>query len=162
MILLLNGSINAGKTTIGKSISNRKINFAHIEGDALRNFIRWMPLEETIKLNIKNAITIAKNFDEHNIHSVISYPLTADNLDYIKELLKGTSIELHTVALYPGIDKLKTNRGTRELTDEEINRIDVLHEMKITNPDFCTVIDNSTQTVEETTNSVLQAIGIKT
>lgn len=160
MILLLNGSINAGKTTIAKSIVKRSINFAHIEVDALRDFVRWMPLEETIELNIKNAVDIAKNFHDKNINSVISYPLSEDNFNYINELLLNTSIEVHAVALYPGIDKLKTNRGMRQLTDWEMQRIDVLHEEGLTKPCFGTIIDNSEQTIEETTDRVLKSIGI--
>ena len=161
MILLLNGSINAGKTTIAKSIVERSINFAHIEVDALRDFVRWMPLEETIELNIKNAVAIAKNFHEKNINSVISYPLSEDSFNYINELLLNSSIEVHAVALYPGIDQLKTNRGMRQLTDWEVQRIDVLHEMGLTKPCFGSIIDNSEQTIEETTDSVLKVVGIK-
>lgn len=162
MIILLNGSINSGKTTVAKSIVKRSINFAHIEVDSLRDFIRWMPLEETIELNIKNAIAIAKNFHENNINSVISYPLSEENFNYINELLLDSSIEVHAVALYPGIDKLKTNRGMRELTEWEVQRIDILHEMGLAKPCFGTTINNSEQTIEETTDNVLQIVGMKT
>ncbi|MFT6987213.1 MAG: adenylate kinase family enzyme [Psychromonas sp.] len=161
MIVLLNGSINSGKTTVAESIVERSINFAHIEVDALRDFVRWMPLEETIELNIKNAIAVAKNFHENDINSVISYPLSEDNFNYINELLLDSSIEVHAVALYPGIDKLRTNRGMRELTEWEVRRVDELHEMGLSRPCFGTVIDNSEQTIEETTDSVLQIVGMK-
>ena len=52
MIILLNGCINAGKTTVAKAIVSRTNEFAHVEADALRDFIRWMPLEESIELNL--------------------------------------------------------------------------------------------------------------
>tara|TARA_R110001583_G_scaffold40778_1_gene130095 strand:- start:21407 stop:21754 length:348 start_codon:yes stop_codon:yes gene_type:complete len=84
MIILLNGSINSGKTTVARAIVERAINFAHIEVDSLRDFIRWMPLEETIELNIKNAIDVAKNFHDNNINSVISYPLSEDSYLYTR------------------------------------------------------------------------------
>jgi len=160
MILLLNGSINAGKTTISKSIVERGINFAHIEVDVLRNFISWIPLEDSIELNIKNAVQIAKNFDDKNIHSIISYPLSNENYKVIKKQLKDTSIKIHAVTLYPGLKTLKSNRGDRALSAWEIKRIDELHEMKLTMPSFGIIIDNSKQTIEETTDSVLSAIGI--
>ena len=161
MIVLLNGCINSGKTTVAKSIVERSIGFAHIEVDALRDFVRWMPLEETIELNIKNAIAVAMNFHKNNINSVISYPLSEENFNYINELLLDSSIEVHAVALYPGIDKLRTNRGMRELTEWEVQRVDVLHEMGLSKPCFGTVIDNSEQTIEETTDSVLQIVCMK-
>jgi len=162
MILLLHGSINAGKTTIAQSIVARGIHFSHIEVDSLRNFIKWMPLEDTIELNIKNAIQIAKNFDEHNIHSIISYPLSDDNFVTITTQLKGTGIEVHAITLYPGLDTLKSNRGNRELSEWELHRIDELHNMALTQPSFGMSIDNSKQTIEETTACVLRAIGLHT
>jgi adenylate kinase family enzyme len=159
MIVLLNGCLNSGKTTVAEAIISRSIGFAHIEVDSLRDFIRWMPLEETIELNLKNAISIAQNFHERNINSVISYPLSKSDLSFIKDLLSGSEIEIHAVTLYPGIDKLKTNRGTRELTNWELNRIDELHVMGVTEPEFGTIIDNSSQTIDETVDAVLKIIG---
>ena len=66
MIILLNGCINAGKTTVAKAIVSRTNEFAHVEVDALRDFIRWMPLEESIELNLQknhneNLIVETKN-----------------------------------------------------------------------------------------------------
>jgi len=160
MIILLNGCINCGKTTVAEAIVERSLGFAHIEVDTLRNFVSWMDLEKTFELNLKNAISIAKNFHEENIHSVISYPLSEDNFNYINELLAGSEIEVHAVTLYPGIEQLKTNRGTRELDEWEVERIDILHEMGLSTPCFGTIIDNSQQSVTETTDSVLQAVGL--
>jgi adenylate kinase family enzyme len=159
VIILLNGSVNSGKTTVAEAIVARSIGFAHIEVDSLRDFIRWMPLEETIELNLQNAITIATNFHSKHISSVISYPLSKSDFEFIKDLLNDSSIEVHAVALYPGIDQLKTNRGNRELSEWEVNRIDELHRMGVTKPDFGTIIDNSSQTVEETVDSVLNTVG---
>ena len=159
MIILLNGCINSGKTTVAEAIVARAIGFAHIEVDSLRDFIRWMPLEETIELNLKNSIAVAKNFHEKNINSVISYPLSKGDFSLIKELLCDHNIEVHAVTLYPGIDKLKSNRGTRELTEWELNRIDELHAIGVTKPNFGTIIDNSSQTVEETADDVLRVVG---
>ena len=160
MIILLNGCINAGKTTVAKSLMKRSMGFAHIEVDTLRDFIRWMPLEQSIELNLKNAIAVAKNFDDANIHSVISYPLSEDNVNFINTLLVGTSIDVHAITLYPGIDKLKINRGARELTKWEVERIDVLHAAGLAKPCFGTIVDNSQQTVEETIDRILQIVGV--
>ncbi|RVU84524.1 hypothetical protein EOL70_09685 [Leucothrix sargassi] len=160
MIILLNGCINAGKTSVANSIVEHVPNVAHIEVDSLRGFVRWMPLEDSINLNIKNAIDIAKNFDKRGIHSVISYPLSEDNFAYINELLAGSDITVHVVALYPGIDQLKVNRGRRDLTDWEVQRIDELCKAGLATPKFGHVIDNSDQTIEQTRDSVLALVGL--
>ena len=159
MIILLNGCLNAGKTTVATAIVEQTTGLAHIEVDALRDFIRWMPLEESIELNLQNAVTVAKNFHARGISSIITYPLSSSDLTFIKGLLGDDSIPIHAITLYPGLDKLKINRGTRELTDVEFNRIDELHAMGVTTPDFGTIIDNSTQTVQETAAEVLKLAG---
>jgi adenylate kinase family enzyme len=161
MIILLNGCINSGKTTVAEAIVKRAAGFAHIEVDSLRYFIRWMPLEKTIRLNLKNAIAIAKNFNDESISSIISYPLSKSDFKFIKGLLSNCSIELHAITLYPGIEKLKTNRGARELTEWELERIEQLYDMGMANPDFGTIIDNSSQSVGETVDCVLNLVGVK-
>ena len=159
MIILLNGCINAGKTTVAQAIVSKTTGLAHVEVDALRDFIRWVPLEESIELNLQNAIAVAKNFHAKGISSIISYPLSRSDLVFIKALLGDETILVHAITLYPGLDKLKTNRGTRELTDWEFNRIGELHAMGIATPDFGITIDNSEQTVEETAAEVLRLVG---
>lgn len=159
MIILLNGCINAGKTTVAQAIIARSIGFAHIEVDVLRHFISWMPLENTVELNLKNAVAVAKNFHEQNISSIISYPLNKGDLNFVKNLLSDSFIDLHVITLYPGLDKLKTNRGNRELSQSELRRIDALHQMGVANPSFGVVIDNSAQTVEQTADDVLKIVG---
>lgn len=160
MIILLNGSLNAGKTTVAEAIVERSIGFAHIEVDALRDFIRWLPLEESIELNLANAIAVAKNFHARQISSIISYPLSQGDFEFIKGLLSESQIEVCAITLYPGIDCLKTNRGTRELTEGELNRIDELAELGVLEPSFGKIVDNSAQTVEETVATVLKIAGV--
>ena len=58
MIVLLNGSINSGKTSVAKAMCSKASGYAHIEVDSLRDFIRWMPLIESIQLNLKNAVSV--------------------------------------------------------------------------------------------------------
>ena len=159
MIILLNGCLNAGKTTVAKAIVSQTTGLAHIEVDDLRNFISWMPLEESIELNLQNAVAVAKNFHARGISSIITYPLSSGDLVFIKKLLGDATIPLHAITLYPGLDKLKTNRGTRELTNVEVNRIDELYAMGVVTPDFGITIDNSMQTVEETAADVLKLAG---
>ncbi len=132
--------------------------YAHIEVDSLRDFIRWMPLIESIQLNLKNAVSVAKNFHEKNLHSIITYPLSENDYLFIKDLLSDTNIELRAFTLYPGIEKLKMNRGARELTSWELNRIDELHNTGVTNPAFGITIDNSNQTIEETADQILSSL----
>ncbi|MBT3785476.1 GNAT family N-acetyltransferase [bacterium] len=158
MIILLNGCINSGKTSVAQAIVHTSEGFAHIEVDALRDFIPWMPLEESIELNLRNAISVAINLNEEKIHSIVAYPLSRVNFEFVKELLKDTRIEVFPITLYPGLELLKSNRGSRELTPWELSRIDVLHQAGYANPGFGTLINNSRQTIEETAHQVLKIV----
>lgn len=159
MVILLNGSINSGKTTIGHEILAMDIGFAHIEVDDLRHFISWMPLAQSIKLNLENAASVANNFNNAGIHSVITYPLSSSDYIYISRLLEGYGIEYVAITLFPGVENLKKNRGDRELTDWELSRIDELFEEGTATPDFGVTINNSDLSVKETAMAVLESAG---
>lgn len=159
MVILLNGSINAGKSTIGQFIAGMNIGFAHIEVDALRHFIRWMPLEESIAINLENAASVAINFHRRHIDSVITIPLSRHDYEYLADRLSRAGIAWCSITLFPGVSELKKNRGNRVLTDWEFNRIDQLVKDGLAKPDFGTIIDNSEMSVEETAFKVLESAG---
>jgi hypothetical protein len=157
MVLLLNGSINAGKTTVGKALCLRE-KWAFIEVDYLREFVSWMPIEESIDLNLENAVDVAINCDSRNIHSVIAYPLREQDYVYVSERFECSGIEAVPVTLYPGLDLLSVNRGERALTDWEVKRTKELFEQGVATPNFSHIIDNSALSVEETVDKVLEVM----
>lgn len=161
MVILLNGSINSGKTTVGKAIASMGFGFAHIEVDNLREFIQWMPLKQSIPINLENAASVAVNFHRHGIHSVITIPLSEDDYEFLCTYFKKQGLVYSAIALFPGIASLKSNRGSRALTAWEINRIDELVVEGCANPKFCTVVDNSAMSVEETARKVLELAGFE-
>jgi len=158
MIILINGSINSGKTTISKALVKRLKRTAHIEVDNLREFIDNVPLDEAISINIENAILVAKNLIEHKFDVIISYPLNKQRTRKIVEALKEISIEIYYFSLSPKFEKALTNRGKRKLTKWEIERIKYHYDKGVNNPGFGIVIDNTNQTVEETVNEIMDNI----
>lgn len=160
MVILLNGSINSGKTTVGKYIASLGMGIAHIEVDSLREFIRWMPLKDSIEINLENAALVAINFHKRNIDSVITIPLSEDDYNFLGSMLQSAGISYIAIALNPGVPELKKNRGGRELTEWELNRIDELAVEGSVAPSFCEVINNSELSVEATAKKVLQLAGL--
>ena len=73
-------------------------------------------------------------------------------------MLKGSEISIHPITLYPGINILKSNRGSRKLTKWELNRIDKLHEMNISKSEFSKVIDTSQLSIRETVDYLCEEI----
>lgn len=158
MIILLNGSINAGKTTVSKRLREMLPNTAHVEVDSLREFIAWMPLEESIPINIEAAIAVTKVFVRHGLNVVFSYPLRPEDYEIILREVAELNVPVHCVTLRPRLEVSQTNRGTRQLTDWERSRIRYHYETRLNDPDVGIIIDNSSQTPEETAREILRGI----
>ena len=161
MILLLNGSINAGKTTVSKQIVQMLPRTAHVEVDDLREFIRFMPLLESIPLNLANTVAVTRNFARFGLNVIVSCPLRQEDYDYLVQELTPLGIPIHTVTLRSSMAVTLTNRGTRELTEKELRRIPELYAEGIPNPPFGIIIDNTRQTPEETARHILNQLGTR-
>ncbi|MCK9273369.1 hypothetical protein M0P65_07575 [Candidatus Gracilibacteria bacterium] len=158
MIIFLNGSINAGKSTVAKILAKKLSDVALLEIDALRNMIEWMPIDQAVPINLENAISVIKNFSKRNLNVIVPYPVSQKNYDYVTENLKELETKIYFFTLAPKIEKTLTNRGTRELDDWERARIQHHYDIGIANPTFGEIIDNSEQTPEETADYILTKI----
>jgi len=158
MIIFLNGSINAGKSTVAKLLVKELSNTALLEIDALREMIGWMPIDQAVPINLENAISVIKNFSKRGLNVIVPYPLSQKNYDYVTSELKDLDTKIFVFTLSPKIEKTLTNRGTRELDDWERERIQHHYDTGIASPSFGEIIDNSEQTPQETTRYILTKI----
>ena len=158
MIIFLNGSINSGKSTIAKLLIKELPKTALVEIDAFHEMIEWMPIDEAIPFNLENALTVVRNFLNRGLNVIVPYPLSQKNYDYFVAGLKDLDIETHFFTLAPKLEKTLTNRGTRELTDWERQRIQHHYDVGIHKPNFGEIIDNTNQTPEETVKIILEKI----
>ena len=158
MIIFLNGSINAGKTTVAKLLANKIPDTAIVEIDSLRAMIEWMPIEKAVPINLENTISVIKNFTKRNLNIVVPYPLSQKNYDFVVNELKDINTKMYFFTLAPKLETILTNRGSRELNDLERERIKHHYDIGIHNPSFGIIIDNTNQTPEETTKDILAKI----
>lgn len=158
MIIFLNGSINSGKSTIAKLLVKELPNTALLEIDNLREMIDWMPLAESIPLNLENALSLIRNFIDRELNVVVPYPLSQKNYDYMVAGLKDLDIEIHVFTLAPNLETVLINRGGRELTDQEKKRIQYHYDIGIQKPSFGEIIDNTNQTPEETASLIISKL----
>lgn len=159
MIILINGSINAGKSTIAKILSGKLGNTAVVEIDALRDFISDVPLTDSIPINLENAVLVIKNFVAHGFNVVVPYPLSRKNYNFLSEGLLDLKSEMHVFTLAPSIEKALRDTEERKLSDWERERITHHYKIGIPNPDFGEVIDTTDQTPEETAGIILSKLG---
>lgn len=158
MIIFLNGSINSGKTTVAKILTDKISNTALLEIDNLRQMINWMPLEEAIPINLENSISLIKNFSNRRLNVIVPYPLSQKNYNFIMDGLKDLDTKIYFFTLAPKLEKVLTNRGNRELNDSEKERIKYHYNIGIHKPTFGEIIDNEEQTPEETAELILEKI----
>ncbi|MFA6475880.1 MAG: hypothetical protein WCV68_00540 [Candidatus Paceibacterota bacterium] len=158
MIIFLNGSINSGKTTVAKILAQKLSNVAIVEIDALRAMIEWMPIDQAIPVNLENAISVIRNFSKRGLDVIVPYPLSQKNYEYLTAGVKDLEAEPHVFTLAPNLEKVLTNRGSRELSGEEQERIKYHYDIGIHSPSFGEIIDNSDQTPEETADYILSKI----
>lgn len=158
MILFLNGSINAGKSTVAKLLAKELSNTALVEIDAFHEMIIWMPIGESVPLNLGNAVSVIRNFVKGNLNVIVPYPLSQKNYDLMMKNLKDLDADIHIFTLAPQLERVLINRGTRELIDWEKERIKHHYTIGIPNPTFGEIIDNTEQTPEETSKYILARI----
>ena len=160
-IININGPINSGKSTIAKMLQAELPNCLFVEVDEL------LPDEEEEKLNLRREEGWAERLNrldkilaqEKNLgryeNIVFSYPMTEKN--YRRwNLQKDENREFINITLAPKLEICLQNRGVRELTAQEIERIKEMYREGYNCPKSADlIIDNSVQTPEETLQKVL-------
>ncbi len=154
--------MNSGKTTVSKVLEKKIPNTARLEVDALRHFISWMPVHDSVRYNLENTVSLIRNFVKNGFNVVVPYPLSPESYKYLNKELSDIETEVFYFTLNPSIKHLLLNRGTRELPKEDIEQINFLHAVKIAEVNFGITLDNSEQTPEETANIIIQSIKERT
>ena len=136
MIIFLNGSVNAGKSTVAKMLAQKLPKTANIEIDHLRDFIGWLELDRAIPINLENTCLLIRNFSKHGFNVVVPYPLSQKNYEYMTEQLKDISDQLLFFTLAPSIKKSQTSTEARKISPWERDRIQYHHDTGLTKPSF--------------------------
>ncbi len=161
MIIFINGSINAGKSTVSEILQKMIPDTALVEFDSIRHFIDWLPIDKAIPMVHKVGAEVIKSFAKNNYNVIIPYPLTKESYKKIVSELDNLGTEIHAFTLSPKLEKVITNRGNRELDSKEVDRIHYHYKIKINNPGYGTVIDNSEQNPKETAAELLEIMNNK-
>lgn len=133
---------------------------AHVQGDALRHFVTWLPLEEAIPITLQNIISVAGNFLAADFDVVVDYPLYKPDYERLCKALSGTATSIHPFVLAPPLVVAQRQRGDRVLSLREIERIAFHYSTNLHDPGFGIWIDNSEQTPQETAEVILRQLGL--
>ncbi len=157
MIIFLSGSINSGKTTIANLLKKEIPSTAHIEVDNINDIYDWLELKEAIPLNLKNTLCITMNLIEENMNVIITYPLRKNEYEFFNRNLP-LDVQRFFFTLNPAIKTALSNRGSRELTKQEKERIKYHYSTGVNNPGFGITLDTTMHTPHDTINEILYYI----
>jgi cytidylate kinase len=147
--------MNSGKTTTSRLLA-RKIGATFINIDDLRDTIADFNIETDFPKVITLAIETINNHLADGRDVVANYVITQKDYDRLTKELKTKN--QYFITLAPKLEAIQTQRGDRELSEWEMQRIKHHYDIGIANPKFGHVIDNSELTVEETVDRILDFI----
>lgn len=158
MIIILNGPINSGKTTVAKILWEKIPNLAHIEIDKIREFIDWMENKPSWEISFLTALSVAKEFLKKDLNVLITYHISDKGYRQIKKYLEPIDKDIFAFTFLPPIYQILTNRGTRELNEWERQRIKETYEKENYKVSYGKTIDNSMQTPQETADYIFEKV----
>lgn len=154
MIIFINGSINAGKSTVARGLAKKLEKPALVEIDSISEFTGWMSIDEAVPINLENAVSVICNFAKHGFNIIVPYPLSEKNYRYVMNGLQHLNENIFVFTLAPQIKKPLTSTADRSISEWETTRIKHHYDIGIPNPSFGTIIDNTDQTPEETVEAI--------
>lgn len=158
MILFLNGSINAGKSTVAKVLAQILPNTVVVEPDDFDKEESDLPLDQRFQQNLEDALAVVKAEVRAGKSCIVPYPLSQKSYEFAVATVKDVEQKIFACTLNPGLVDASRNRGTRELTDWERERIKHHHAIGIHQPAFGFIVDNSKQTPEQTAQEIVKMI----
>lgn len=154
MIVFINGSINSGKTTIGRLLAE-EMNAEFIEFDDIRSEIADIELERAIPIVIDTGINRINRLLDAGKSVVAAYPL---NLSQANEIKNRLNDKVTFINLKPNIEDALSKRGERKLTDWEMKRIQHHYDVGIPDMELGIIINNSNQSPSQTVEEILRVL----
>ncbi len=160
MLIYINGSINSGKSTIGRLLAESLAMTVHIEVDDLRHFAGCLSLSDAAPYCVVDASTLTRNWLARGFNVVVTWPISQRDYEVFERVATTAGVPIHAVTLRPPLGVAISNRGQRELSDRERARIREQYHAPHIDPGIGTVIDNSRQTPAETLAEIRVAFGL--
>jgi len=119
LVLVLNGPINAGKTTTGRALAAMLTDAHFIDGDD-HEAADDAPLTERIAASFARIERMIGTVEASVL--VIACPLRDEDVERLGAACLRRAAELRVVTLAPPIEIALSNRGSRQLRPDEVSR----------------------------------------
>ncbi len=155
----ISGSINSGKTTIAKLLSEKIENSVNIELDVLSHFANELSIDKKANFIIQDGLDVARNWINRSCFPILNWPLWGDEAEFMLTYAQQVALDPIIINLVPEIDIIKKDRGERHLTDWELNRIDYMYNTgKINEPKYGIKINNGYLAQDETADKIIRIL----
>lgn len=150
MLIYINGSINSGKSTVGRLLAENLPGTVHVEVDELRHFADCLSLAEACPYCVDDAAMLTRNWLSRGFNVVVTWPISHRDYAVFEREAQDACVSIHAFTLRPPAEVAVSDRGGRQLSQRERNRIREQYRSRHIDPGIGTVIDNGKQTPEET------------
>lgn len=159
MIIFINGSRNAGKTTTASLLASKLPNSAHIDIDTFRGFFPTTHWEETIPWNLELAFLATRYLVATKLHVILNYPLRKQDHYFVRKL-RTLKTPVYLFTLKPNLKVALSKRGSRIPTLNDKKRIRAHYNQTSAHylPELGTVIDNHDKPATEVVKIILDLI----
>ena len=156
IVIVLNGSINSGKTTTGRALAKSLPGARFIDGDD-HGISRSVPFQQMIDRAVLWVADQIAAATEPCL--VIAYPLRDSDFAILQSACAVRDARLFVATLAPPLAVALTTRGTRELDDGERARIHEMYAEGYPTRAFSDVIVTDLTTPEQTAAMLALRIG---
>lgn len=155
MLVFISGSINSGKTTTSKALAG-KLGATCINVDDLNDRIPNFNLATDLDRSMDLAISEINNCLARGQDVVANYVVRPKDWERLQKEVNTPRI--FVITLSPRLEVAQSKRGSRDLTDWEIARIQYHYDTGVASPTFGHIVDNSDRSVEETVDEIVKII----
>ena len=157
MLIIIDGPINSGKTTVSRCLADLLGQCIVIECDHLRHFADCLPLDQSIPFTLQDAADLAVKWIDRSFSVIINYPIASCELYHVLDRL-SPDVDTHIFTLQPPLETCIRQRGARVLSQREIARIHEMSESRAESGVIGDVIDNSNMTPHECAATIKERI----
>ena len=158
-VLVLNSPINAGKTTTGQAIAALLADALFVDGDD-HNAPDDAPLLERIAASFDRIECLIVTASTTVL--VIAVPLRDEDIARLRAACVLRSAELRVVTLAPPMDVALSDRGSRRLRPDEIDRSRQMYAEGYASRSFSDLMISEMATPELTARQIARYFGLTT
>ncbi len=155
-IVLINGPVNAGKTTVAQILADKLENCSYYDADQESRKHQTKEMPELIECVMRYLTESGLKSASIGHDVILSGVVYEGDFNEMKAAYEANGHDFYTIVLSPSEEVCANDRGDRILSNWERTRIRDMYEKGYQKPDFADyIIDNSEQTPEETAQQVM-------